>query len=179
MIAASASPGRDETRHLSPSKAAGLLHDSSCLKQLRDQSPKTHGNFVQPVVSYSGHGAVITTAGPVLSPESPMSQQQQQAPMSYLAAAVAPRQVLTTAVGASPGTASPADQQQQDRAVSPAAASAAAAVAAAGGKRAAALIRGQLEDNNSFTAAQRAPKHQVGRAKEISNNVLSVGHGMV
>jgi hypothetical protein len=165
MIAASASPGRDEKRHLSPSKAAGLLHDNSCLKQLRDQSPKTHGSFVQPVVSYSGHGAVITTAGPVLSPGSPMSQQQ--APMSYLAAAVAPRQVLTTAVGASPGTGSPAEQQQHDRAGSPAAASSAAAVAAAGGKRAAAMIRGQLESNNSFTAAQRAPKHQVGRVGVI------------
>jgi hypothetical protein len=46
----------------------------------------------------------------------------------------------------------------------PAAAGAGAgAAAAAGGKRAAALIRGQLESNNSFTAAQRAPKHQVGR----------------
>jgi hypothetical protein len=162
MIAASASPSRDETRHLSPSKAADLLHDNSCLKQLRDQSPKTHGNIVQPVVSYSGHGAVITTAGPAFSPGSAMSQPQ--APISYLAAAVAPLQVQTTAVGASTGTGSTAEQQQQhDRAVSPAAASAAAAVAAAGGKRAAALIRGQLEGNNSFTAAQRAPKHQVRR----------------
>lgn len=161
MIAASASPGREEMRHLSPSKATGLLHDSSCAKQLRDQSPKTQRNVVQPVVSFSGHGAVITTAGPVLSPGSPRGSQQQQAPLSYLAAAVAPRQVLTRAVGASPGTAvAPAPEQQQQQHVG-AAAAARAAVAAAGGKRAAALIRGQLESNNSFTAAQRAPKHQV------------------
>jgi hypothetical protein len=94
--------------------------------------------------------------------------------MSYLAAAVAPRQVLTTAVGANPGTPTASEQQQQQqqqqhvqhRPGSPngmaaaAADGAHAAVAAAGGKRAAALIR-QFDKNNSFTAAQRAPKHQV------------------
>lgn len=178
MIAASASPVRDDTRHLSPSRTAGLLQDQPYLKQLRDQSPKPNG-LVQSVVSFSGHGAVITTAGPKAGTNS-RSASPQQAPISYLQAATSPRHPSSTHAGdvcaavdadSCPASQQPLQQGKQHNHQHRAAAAAAAAAepagecpiaAAAAGKRAVRL----LSSNDSFTSAQLSPKRQVCAAAE-------------
>lgn len=110
MLTSSADPRRDEQRHYSSSKLAVLNHDST-LNHHRDQSPRP---VVQPVISYGGHGATVTTAGPLAT-----SNMHTTSPTATYAAVAAQRRSPSPAVAAGTavavnGSLEPDSQSQHD-----------------------------------------------------------------
>lgn len=145
MITASASPGREEQRHYSPSKSTVLKHDS-CLRQLRDQSPRP---TVQPVVSYGSHGAVITTGGPLRQPDHELGLRKPSG------TAVSPKHSPTAAAAAAAATMSIGTAHEVHNEHSDELQKVSSPTAAGTGKR------GQLESKPSITGSSMGTKRQV------------------